>query len=110
VTAPGGGLAAVLAAWFADGHCVDVDGSATRRDLADVVFGTRPRPSPDGAAREAAGLLSAHPGCVLVVLPLASGRWLAVGRTPSPRGQGVEERPDPALVVGADRRGQRQRP
>ncbi|GAB2917173.1 hypothetical protein [Streptomyces heilongjiangensis] len=110
MTAPGDRLSAVLAAWFADGHCVDVDGSATRRDLADVLFGTRPRPHTCGTAREAAGLLSAHPGCVLVVLPLTGGRWLALGRTPSPPWQRVEECRDPTLVVGADRRGQGQRP
>ncbi|MCL6731917.1 hypothetical protein [Streptomyces neyagawaensis] len=110
MTVPAGGLAAILAAWFTDGHCVDVDGPAPRRDLADVLFGLRPRPNAAGAAGEATGLLAAHPGCVLVVLPLAGGRWLAVGRTPSRPWQGVEECRDPALVVGADRRGQRQRP
>lgn len=68
-------------AHLADCLWIDVDGPASRPDLADVLLGHRPRTSRDAAVGEATGLLTVHPGCLLVLLPLRGGAWTAAART-----------------------------
>ncbi|MDX2933351.1 hypothetical protein [Streptomyces ipomoeae] len=62
---------------------IDIDGPAVRHDLADILVGHRPRPNAHTATQEATGLLATHPGCLLVLLPLPDGDWLAASRTPA---------------------------
>lgn len=93
------------AAWFAECLWGDVDDRTCRRDLADVLVGRRPRPNAAVAGREASGLLATHPGCLLVVLPLTGGTWLAAARTGhspgSPSHRALTRRASSAPTVAA---------
>lgn len=116
------------AAWLA----ADVDRVESRKDLADVLHGHRPRRDVTDATTEAAELLASYPGCALVLLPLLDGGWVAAGQRGnwpldqvdrllqpsvlpayssdrflcSPGGQAVEAFPEPTGVLDTDRRTQ----
>ena len=84
---------------------IDIDGPAVRRDLADILVGHRPRPNAHTAIQEATGLLATHPGCLLVLLPLPGGAWVAASRTrahhapASPSSRAPTRRASSALTI-----------
>ncbi|MYU03606.1 hypothetical protein GTY81_06780 [Streptomyces sp. SID8366] len=72
-----------------DEHCaVNAEAAPENRRLAcaDVLYGTRPRPSAS-AARWLTRLAARHPSCALAAVPLAQGGWLALAG-PAGRGRG----------------------
>lgn len=118
--------------WCAACLAADVDRFESRKDLADVLHGHRPRRDVSDATAQALELLISYPGCALVLLPLVDGGWVAAARrvdSPldppgpvsasvrsapyasgrfrySPRRQAVESFSEPTDVLDADQRAQ----